>query len=368
MRVIVAVFLVGHGLIHLLGVARAFGLAELPQLSSIPPSLGLLWLAAAVLFCAAGAALFVWPQGWWAIGTCAVIVSTIAIAMAWTDAKIGALGNLIAIVMVFFGFMTQGPVSLRAAYNWDVGRGLARLAPAAPITEADLAHLPEPVRRYLRIAGVVGQPRVSNFHVRMRGRIRSARDARWMPLQAEQYSFTDEPARFFYLTASMFMIPVQGYHRYAGASAAMRIRAAAVVPVASASGEEMHRAETVTMFNDMCLLAPATLVDPAIVWESVDGRTSRATFTSAGHSIRAELSFNEAGELVDFSSDDRYQASADGKRFARVRWSTPVSAYRSFGRVRLAAHGEARWHEADGEYSYIEIDLDRVEYNVASRR
>jgi hypothetical protein len=41
MTVAFALFLVAHGLIHLLGVAKAFGLAELPQLRQpIPASIG----------------------------------------------------------------------------------------------------------------------------------------------------------------------------------------------------------------------------------------------------------------------------------------------------------------------------------------
>jgi hypothetical protein len=124
------------------------------------------------------------------------------------------------------------------------------------------------------------------------------------PLTAEHYNFVDEPARFFYLNGSMFMIPVQGYHRYAGPSATMRVKAAALMPVVDASGNEMNQGETVTMFNDMCVMAPATLIGPAIRWKPVDALTARASFTNAGHTIRAELSFNEGGELTNFWSDD----------------------------------------------------------------
>jgi hypothetical protein len=198
----------------------------------------------------------------------------------------------------------------------------------------------------------------------MHGRIRNGRDTRWMPIRAEQYNFMDEPARLFYLNASMFMIPVQGYHRYVGPSATMVVKAAALVRVAEASGDEMTQAETVTLFNDMCVMAPATLIDPAIAWEEVDARTARAVFTNAGHTIRAELSFNDAGELVNFWSDDRYQTSPDGTGNTRVRWSTPIGGYRSFGSVRLASEGEGRWHEPDGEYTYIQITIDDVQYNV----
>jgi hypothetical protein len=369
MTAVFAIVLVVHGLIHLLGVAKAFGLADFPQLTQpIAPWLGALWLFAALLFLAAAAALFVWPRGWWAIGACAIVVSAFVIAASWTDAKFGALGNLVALIGVIFGFLAQGPVSLRAAYDRDVDRALTRVAPEEPtIRNEDLAHLPASVQRYLRTAGVVGQPRVHNFCVRMHGRIRSGPNARWMPLAAEQYNFVHEPARLFYLNGSMLMIPVQGYHRYVGPSATMRVKAAALVSVVDVSGDEMDQGETVTMFNDMCVMAPATLIDPAIVWEPVDDRTARASFTNAGHTIRAELSFNDAGELTNFWSDDRYQTSPDGKSVKKVRWFTPLTAYRSFGPVRLASGGDGRWHDHGGEYAYIELTIDDVQYNMHSR-
>jgi hypothetical protein len=40
---------------------------------------------------------------------------------------------------------------------------------------------------------------------------------------------------------------------------------------------------------------------------------------------------------------------------------------RSFGTVRLASGGEGPWHGHGGEYAYIELTLDDVEYNVWPR-
>jgi hypothetical protein len=188
-----------------------------------------------------------------------------------------------------------------------------------------------------------------------------------MPLAAEQYTVVEPVARLFYLTASMLAIPVQGYHRYVGASASMRVKAAAVVPVVNAAGPEMTKGETVTFFNDLCIMAPAALIHPAVTWEAVDERTARARFTNASHTIHAELSFNEAGELTNFISDDRYQASSDGMTMRQLRWSTPIGGYRPYGAVRLPSRGEGRWHEPDGEYAYIELTIDEVQYNVRPR-
>jgi hypothetical protein len=368
MRLTFGIVLVVHGLIHLLGFVKAFGLAELPQLTRpIPPLFGLLWLAAALLFLFAAGALFVWPRWWWAIGAGAIAVSMVAIVPSWADAKVGALANAIVLVGVVFGLLADGPVSQRAAYEREVAQLLRLPADVGVLTEADLAPLPDPVQRYLRVTGAVGHPRVRNFRARMHGRIREDPKSRWMPFTAEQHNFYDEPARLFFMDASMIAVPVQVLHRYVGASAGMRVKAAALVTVVEMSGTEATQAETVTLFNDMCIMAPATLIDPAIAWEAVDAHTARATFTNAGRTIRAELSFNDAGELTNFWSDDRRRASADGTVMTAIRWSTPVENYRVFGPVRLASRGEGRWHEPGGEYAYIELEMDDVQYNVQSR-
>src|SRR5919109_4471124 len=227
MQTAFALLLVVHGLIHLLGFAKAFALAELPQLAQpISPMFGALWLVAAILFVSAAISVFIWSRGWWVLAACAVIVSMVAIVPSWADAKIGAFGNAIVLVGVVFGFLTQGPSGLRAEYERDVESRLRFRSSGEPITEADLTHLPATVQRYLRVAGVVGRQRIHNFRVRMHGRIRSGSEARWMPLMAEQYNFVDEPARLFYMNSSVWTIPVQGYHRYAGSAATMRVNAA----------------------------------------------------------------------------------------------------------------------------------------------
>ena len=62
MRWIFSFVITIHGLIHLMGPAKAFGYAELPQLTQpISRGMGLVWLLAALLCLAAVAAFFAWP-------------------------------------------------------------------------------------------------------------------------------------------------------------------------------------------------------------------------------------------------------------------------------------------------------------------
>jgi len=40
-------------------------------------------------------------------------------------------------------------------------------------------------------------------------------------------------------------------------------------------GQEMDRAGTVTVFNDLCVLAPAAIVDAAVTWHPIDDHHAR---------------------------------------------------------------------------------------------
>ena len=110
MLIAFAILLAIHGLIHLLGAAKAFHWAGLPQLTQpISPLFGALWLVTTLFFLATAVSILAWPRWWWVIGACALAVSMFAIVASWTDAKVGALVNAGALIGVVLGFSSQGP-------------------------------------------------------------------------------------------------------------------------------------------------------------------------------------------------------------------------------------------------------------------
>jgi len=368
MRIAFAVVLAIHALIHLMGFLKAFGFAKLPQLTTpISKPLGAAWLVATLALLGAAGALFVMPRGFWLVGAFGILISQIVIVSSWSDAKFGTLLNVVALVAVVHGAFSRGPFGLHAAYEEEVRRGMARVAPTPIVTEADLRPLPAPVQRYLRFAQVVGQPRVHSYRVRFVGRIRSAADAPWMEFTAEQVSFADRPTRLFMMDARMKGLPVDVYHSYIEATARMRVKLLSLYPMVDAGGFDFTTAETVTVFNDMCVMAPATLIGPSITWKLIDDTTVQGTFTNSGHTISAALYFDASGALVNFTSDDRPRLAADGQTLVPQRWSTPLTGYRAYGSARLASHGDARYAATSGEFTYGEFDLREIAYNVASR-
>lgn len=274
-----------------------------------------------------------------------------------------------SVVVVLFGvgwLFLAGPAGLRAKYRSMAREGLSRAAESGVVTEEDVARLPPPVERYLRRVGVVGAPRVHSYHVRFTGRIRSSATSPWMPFVADQRSFVRPATRLFFMRARMMGLPVDALHAYLGEDASMQVKVLSMLSMVDVRGAALAEAETVTLFNDMCVMAPATLIDPSIGWTPLDERRVSATFTNAGHTIRATLVFDEAGDLVDFVSDDRGALQPDGVTFQKQRWSTPLARHRQFGKFRLPSFGEARYHPSTGEYAYGEFEMTAITYNETS--
>ena len=275
--------------------------------------------------------------------------------------KIFIIILLIGVVCLMLYF-TQGA---KRTYNDEVIYGLNTYKEADPkvLTEEDLKLLPGPVQKYMRYTGVVGKPKVWNFRGTFDGRMRSSENAGWMKISVEQYNFFTIPTRMFYINGRMFGIPCYGIHAYKDQTGYMLIKVLGLIPVVNGRGPEMNQGDCVTLFNDMCLLAPASLIDKRITWETVDDLTVKAKFCNGSITVSAVLYFNDSGELINFESDDRYLSNT-GATYEKLRWSTPIKEYRDMDGFRLASYAEAVWTMADGSlFKYADFNIKSIEYN-----
>ena len=365
----VAMLVALHGVIHLLGASKGLGWADVTALKQpVSAALGVVWLLSTGLMLLTAGLLAARVAWWWTVGTAALLVSQTAILTSWSDAKAGTLVNAVLLGAVVHGFLSQGPWGYRADYRARVDEALSSRGPAGGVvSSADLDRLPAAVSGYLRRSGALGRPRVSSFRARIHGRIRATADKPWMTFTGEQVNtFHPTFTRQFFMDATRAGLPIDVLHVFVDGHATMRVKAGSLVPLVNASGSDLDRAETVTVFNDLCVLAPSALVDAPVVWHEVDHRHVRGVFTLADRTVTADLTFNDDHELVDFCSDDRAAASGDGRSFLPQRWSTPVGDYRERDSRWVAGYGEGRWHlpSPGAEFSYLEFHLDQITYDV----
>jgi hypothetical protein len=235
--------------------------------------------------------------------------------------------------------------------------------PTEIITEADIAALPDSVRRYMRTSQIIGKARAQAVRLKQKGFMRMNPDQRWMPLTAEEYYTVDPPAFIWY--GRVRIVPFvffEAVDRYLGGSGNMIAKLVSLIKVVDASGIEMNQGAMMRYLNEM-MWFPTALLSERIHWEPIDDNSARAVFSHGGKSVSAEFHFDENGKLVNFVAD-RYRSA--GKEWIFEKWSTPVYTYAEWNGLMLPVTGEAYWHTDTGDFSYIKIVIVDLEYDNPS--
>ena len=116
-NVIAAIYLIVHGLIHLIGFVVFWQLVEIEDISYTTTVLGgrldigdagmrvlgVLWLLITIAFVIAGVAIFFSPPWWWSFTLAVTLASLVVTILGWPDAKFGVLANIIILLFLFFG-------------------------------------------------------------------------------------------------------------------------------------------------------------------------------------------------------------------------------------------------------------------------
>lgn len=360
MRMVFVIFMLLHSAIHLLGFLKAFDLIELKAMNyNISKSIGMLWLISFILFFVCILLFLTGSNYWWLLGIMGTIVSQILIFNHWKEAKYGTIANMLILLVSIIGSTTWNYYS---KFQNDIKSIVKESLEDSEtiLEEKDLVNLPEVVQKYIRYSGSVGKPKVYNFKIEFEGKIRKNEKSDWMLFKSEQYNFVNKAARLFFMKAEMKHLPVTGYHSYINSKASMDIRLFSIFKVQYMDGPEMDKAETVTFFNDMCCMAPATLIDNRIKWHENGKNSVKAIFTNNKISISAQLYFNDEGQLINFISNDRYAADVH----MELPWETPLKNYKIFNGFTLAGYAETINQYPDRKLTYGVFETKNVKYNI----
>lgn len=362
MRIVFLLIVFLHGIIHLLGFLKAFEFSELKELTlPISKPIGLIWLGTTILFLIYGVLYFFNTRFAWLIGIIAVVISQVIIFYFWKDAKFGILPNAGILIVCL---VSLGSSILKSEFTSKVNTDFAKnnSLPIDILTENDIVHLPIAVQQYLRYTKSVGQEKIKNFKAELTGKMYSATGDKGMSIQTVQYNFYQKPSRYFYISGTKMGLPATALHLYQNETATFQVKLLNWINLVDAKGEQMNQGETVTLFNDMCVIAPATLIDHRIEWETINDTVVKAYYTNGEIKISAKLYFNEKHELVNFISNDRYET--DGKTYDSYPWSTPVEDYKMINGYLLPSKGKAIYDMADGGFTYGEFEFKSVKYNL----
>lgn len=243
--------------------------------------------------------------------------------------------------------------------------GLADGTIGRVVTEADVADVPEPARRYLRFMGVIGKPRDWSFQVRFQGNFRMKPGAPWMPADAWQYNSSVETARIFVMRLLIgHLVPFQGTDTYVRGYGHM-VGTLLGRKVIDGRGDEFDHSELVIYLNDALLLAPSMLLTPSVSWIEAGEDAFEVALTDHGRTVSGRSRVDERGALVDFVAD-RYATLPEGLVLAP--WRTPISGWTTVNGRPIPGQAEVTYDLAGGPYCYIKgrFAPDSLAHNVPS--
>lgn len=351
-----------HALIHLIGFVKAFNPGQVTALTMpVSKPAGVAWLVVTLLFIVFGMLFWTGNKYAWLIGMAAVLTSQVLIITVWKDAKFGTIPNVVILLVAVVslgGFLLREKFKGHVENDFSMNNNLS----TEILTENDITHLPPIVQSYLRYTKSVGQPRIKNFRAAFTGRMRSNPSDDFMQLQSVQYNFYSQPSRYFFMTAGKLGLPATGVHIYQNQTATFEVKMLNWFAVVDAKGDKMNQSETVTLLNDMCCIAPGTLIDDRLKWENINDTTARVTLTNGDISVSAELYFSKNGALQNFISKDRYHT--DGKIYENYPWATPLSDYRMLNGYLLPGKAKLIYQRPDGDFTYGELEFKSVRFNL----
>jgi hypothetical protein len=153
MKYLLALFILVHGVIHLMGFAKAYGFGNVTQLTKhISKTAGMFWIVVAILFSYSAFMLLFKKETWPASAILAIIISQVLILTAWKDARFGTIANVIIILIIIPAW---GSFRFELPFRKHVTSMLTNTTTVAydMVTEADVYHLPPPVQQYVRLVG-----------------------------------------------------------------------------------------------------------------------------------------------------------------------------------------------------------------------
>lgn len=360
-RIVFVLFIAIHGLIHLMGFTKAFGWAQLEQLSQdISRSKGLWWLAAAILIVLA-ALLFLTRQAWWWLpGMLGAIISQILIFSQWSDARAGTLPNLILLLVAILGLGAwKFKQSVRS--QLDEFRPQTSVS-VAMVSDAAVSALPVPVQKWLDRTGITGKEKARNVHLQQVGKMRTAADGKWMQFKAEQWFRVDEPAFLWYANVGAGSpVRLNGRDQLIGGRGHMLIKLFGLIPIVDANGPTIDQGSLLRYLAEI-IWFPSAALEPYISWEPIDELHARAILRQGDQSVHGVFSFNAAGDITGFEAL-RYYDRGGSSTLEVWHIDVDTDSYRQFQGIRIPAKSAVSWKLKDGEFRWLELEITELAIN-----
>lgn len=282
--------------------------------------------------------------------------------LKWIVVSLIALAVIYAGLNAFGAWRWQGSTRSLLA-SLDAGRAAGE---ATRYNLAEIAGLPDPVRRYFELALTDGQPIIRSVDLTQSGTFNlSLETPQWKPFTAEQHVTTNRPGFVWNARIMMFPgVPIRVVDAYVAGEGLLRPSILGLYSLGVAQGPgDIAKGELMRYFAEGVWYPTALLPSQGVVWQAVDDTSAHATMTDGPISLTMLFRFGADGMVTSIHADAR--GGMVGKTVVRMPWECRVSDYRLQDGMQVPFAGEVVWHTPQGEKSYYRGAIGQVSYAFA---
>ncbi len=232
---------------------------------------------------------------------------------------------------------------------------------------AELAGLPEPVKRYFRAVLTDGQPVVTAVTLTQSGIFNmSATAAAWKPFTAAQNFVTARPGFVWNAKIMLFPgVPVRVVDAFIAGEGLLRPSILGLYGLGTLQGTgEIARGELLRYFAESVWLPTALLPSQGVDWQAVDDTSSKATITDGPISVTMLVRFDKNDLIASVYVQGR--AMTVGTTTVLMPWECRMSNYLTRDGMRIPLKGEALYITPQGERPYFKGTIETLAYEFAS--
>ena len=362
MKTALALMILLHGMIHLLGFLKANKWARLDELTlPISPIWGMAYLIAGmVMVTTAGLYYFQLPY-WWGLAMLGVLLSQILVVFFWQDARFGSIPNGIILLIAAVGLANFSfHQTTKQEAEEMLRQGNANLA--AVITEDMLSGLPLPVQKWLRRSNITEKPPLRSVYLKQKYQLKMKQDQKdWYEATADQHSTIDPPGFIWNLDMNMMrIIPVAGRDQFRNGKGQMLIKLMSVIPVVNEKENIKIDQGSLQRYLGEMVWYPSAALSQYIIWESIDDTSAKATLTYKNTSGSGFFYFNDEGDVTAFSAK-RYMGS--GPEAVLHEWRVDIQEFKEFDGIRVPKKSTVTWKFPEGDWTWAILEITDAKYN-----
>lgn len=366
MRIALAILIGIHGMIHLFGFFKAFGISEFIAISQpisqpISKTYGICWFLTFLLFAVTLILILVHSDFWWLSVFLAVIISQVVIFNNWSDAKWGTLVNVIILLAILIGY---------SSFNFKEkikGERIAlfensQLKNQEFITEKALLDLPFIVQNWLTNSGIIGKQLICNVYLTQELQFKlKPEQTSWNSGTAEQY-FTIQPPAFNWSinTEMNSVLSIVGRDKFEEGKGEMIIKLLSLIPVANTKSYEKVNQATLQRYLAEIVWFPSASLSEYIKWDTIDDHSARAIMEYKGAKGSGVFHFDENGSFKKFVAM-RYQDSNDTEP---TEWTVTAIRTEERNGMKIPVECEVSWKLKKGKWTWLKLKITDIQYNI----